>query len=92
MRIEAQVVEGRPPSTVDVPADDGRACRYCLKEWGPERSARGVHVSVHGVDAHGTPQPFPEGIAPSRRSEMCNSCDSKQVENRVRPGMEAVAL
>jgi hypothetical protein len=33
MRIEAQVVEGRPPSTVDVPADDGRACRYCLKEW-----------------------------------------------------------
>ena len=32
-RIEAQVVEGRPPSTVDVPADDGSTCRYCLAEW-----------------------------------------------------------
>jgi hypothetical protein len=33
MRIETQVVEGRPPSTVDVPADDGSTCRYCLAEW-----------------------------------------------------------
>jgi hypothetical protein len=33
MRIEAQVVEGRPPSTVDVPADDSSTCRYCLAEW-----------------------------------------------------------
>jgi hypothetical protein len=32
-RIEAQVVEGRPPSTVDVPADDGSTCRYCLADW-----------------------------------------------------------
>jgi len=33
-RIEAQVVEGRPPSTIDVPADDGSStCRYCLAEW-----------------------------------------------------------
>ena len=32
-RIEAQVVEGRPPSTVDVPADDGSTCRYCLAKW-----------------------------------------------------------
>ena len=33
IRIEAQIVEGRPPSTVDVPADDGSTCRYCLAEW-----------------------------------------------------------
>jgi hypothetical protein len=33
MRVDAQVVEGRPPSTVDVPADDGSTCRYCLAEW-----------------------------------------------------------
>jgi hypothetical protein len=33
MRVEAQVVEGRPPRTVDVPADDGSTCRYCLAEW-----------------------------------------------------------
>ena len=32
-RIEAQVVEGRPPSTVDVRADDEGSCRYCLAEW-----------------------------------------------------------
>ena len=34
IRIEAQLVEGRPPSTVDVPADDSSTCRYCLAEWG----------------------------------------------------------
>jgi hypothetical protein len=32
-RLEACVVEGRPPSTVDVLADDGSMCRYCLAEW-----------------------------------------------------------
>jgi hypothetical protein len=32
-RVEARVVEGRPQSTVDVPADDGSTCRYCLAEW-----------------------------------------------------------
>ena len=32
-RVEAEVVEGRPPSTVNVPADDSSTCRYCLKEW-----------------------------------------------------------
>ena len=31
--IEAQVVEGRPPKTIDVPADDGSTCRYCLAGW-----------------------------------------------------------
>jgi hypothetical protein len=33
VRVAAQVVEGRPPSTVDVPADDGSTCRYCLADW-----------------------------------------------------------
>lgn len=32
-RIEAQVVQGRPPSTVDVRAEDESTCRYCLTEW-----------------------------------------------------------
>jgi hypothetical protein len=31
--VEAQVVEGRPPKTIDVPADDGTTCRYCLAGW-----------------------------------------------------------
>jgi len=32
-RIEAEVIEGRPPKTLDVPAADGSTCRYCLAEW-----------------------------------------------------------
>jgi 3',5'-cyclic-AMP phosphodiesterase len=32
-RLEAAVVEGRPPRTIDVAADDGTTCRYCLAEW-----------------------------------------------------------
>jgi hypothetical protein len=34
-RLEAEVVEGRPPGTIDVQADDGSTCRYCLAEWAP---------------------------------------------------------
>jgi hypothetical protein len=33
IRIEAEVIEGRPPSTIDVPTDDSSTCRYCLAEW-----------------------------------------------------------
>ena len=32
-RVEAETVEGRPPKTIDVEAEDGGACRYCLAEW-----------------------------------------------------------
>jgi hypothetical protein len=32
-RLEANVVEGRPPKTIDVTADDGSTCRYGLAEW-----------------------------------------------------------
>ena len=31
--IEVEVVEGRPPKTIDVDADDGSTCRYGLSEW-----------------------------------------------------------
>ena len=31
--IEVEVVEGRPPKTIDVSADDGSTCRYCLAGW-----------------------------------------------------------
>jgi hypothetical protein len=31
--VEVEVVEGRPPKTVDVSAADGSMCRYCLAEW-----------------------------------------------------------
>lgn len=32
-RVDAPVVEGRPPKTVDVPDDSGATLRYCLAEW-----------------------------------------------------------
>ena len=31
--VEAEVVEGRPPKTLDLPDDDGGTCRYCLEGW-----------------------------------------------------------
>jgi hypothetical protein len=31
--IEVEVVEGRPPKIIDVPADHGSTCRYCLADW-----------------------------------------------------------
>jgi hypothetical protein len=32
-RIEVDVVEGRPPKTIDVHADDASTCRYGLADW-----------------------------------------------------------
>jgi hypothetical protein len=32
-QVEADVVEGRPPKTIDLPASDGTTCRYCLSNW-----------------------------------------------------------
>jgi hypothetical protein len=32
-RIDVEVVEGRPPKTMDLPVDDGTMCRYSLAEW-----------------------------------------------------------
>jgi hypothetical protein len=37
--VDVEIVEGRPPRTIEVRADDGTTCRYCLAEWtqaGPE--------------------------------------------------------
>jgi hypothetical protein len=34
--VEVEVVEGRPPKTIDVPDEKGGACRYCLAEWTQE--------------------------------------------------------
>ena len=32
-RLETRLVEGRPPKTIDTPADDRTMCRYCLADW-----------------------------------------------------------
>jgi hypothetical protein len=34
--VEVEVVEGRPPKTVDVPNEKGGTCRYCLAQWTQE--------------------------------------------------------
>jgi hypothetical protein len=31
--VVAEVIEGRPAKTLDVPDDAGIACRYCLADW-----------------------------------------------------------
>lgn len=31
--VDVELVEARPPRTVEVQADDGTTCRYCLTEW-----------------------------------------------------------
>ena len=31
--VDVELVEARPPRTVEVLADDGTTCRYCLAEW-----------------------------------------------------------
>jgi hypothetical protein len=33
-RFDTEIVQGRPPATLDVDAADGTTCRYCLAEWG----------------------------------------------------------
>jgi hypothetical protein len=50
MCIEAQVIDGRRPSTVDVLVDDGQHVPLLSRGLDPERSVRGVHVSLPGVD------------------------------------------
>lgn len=38
-RMEFEVIEGRPPKTIDVRAEDGTMCRYCLEDWVQSGSA-----------------------------------------------------
>jgi hypothetical protein len=32
-RIDVEVIEGRPPKTIDVPHDEVDSYRYCLADW-----------------------------------------------------------
>jgi hypothetical protein len=38
-RVEVEAIEGRPPKTLDLEADDGTTCRYCLQGWKQEGAA-----------------------------------------------------
>lgn len=47
-RIDAEVVEGRPPMTIDVAGDDGRTYRYGLADLAQEgRTA--TYTFLYGV-------------------------------------------
>ena len=47
---DAEVLEGRPPKTLDVSAEDGTTCRYCLRgRADAERQLRSLHVPVPRV-------------------------------------------
>jgi hypothetical protein len=48
LRIEAAVVEGRPPKIIDVPIDDGSRCRYCLADWS-QGGPSAVYTFLYGV-------------------------------------------
>lgn len=47
-RIDLDVVEGRPPKTIDVPAADGGTCRYCLADWA-QSGPSAVYTFLYGV-------------------------------------------
>jgi len=46
--LDAEVVEGRPPRTIDVAADDHTTCRYCLAEW-TQAGPSAVYTFVYRV-------------------------------------------
>jgi hypothetical protein len=45
---EAEIVEGRPRKTIDVPAGDGTIYRYCLADW-VQTGPRAVYTFLYGV-------------------------------------------
>jgi hypothetical protein len=47
--IETPVFEGRPPKIIDVPADDGSSCRYCLADW-VQSGPSAVYTFVYRVE------------------------------------------
>ena len=46
--VEAEIVEGRPGKTIDVPAGDGTICRYCLADW-VQTGPRAVYTFLYRV-------------------------------------------
>ena len=47
-RIEVDVVEGRPPKTIDVPVDDATTYRYCLAGWA-QSGASAIYAFLYRV-------------------------------------------
>ena len=47
-RIDVDIVEGRPPKTIDMRADDGSSCRYCLADW-VQTGPSATYTFLYGV-------------------------------------------
>jgi len=46
--VDVEIVEARPPRTIEVRADDGTTCRYCLAEW-TQSGPSAVYVFLYRV-------------------------------------------
>jgi len=47
-RIGVDIVEGRPPKTIDLRADDGSECRYYLADW-VQTGPSATYTFLYGV-------------------------------------------
>lgn len=47
-RVEVQVVQGRPPSTIEADGKDGRTSRYCLAEL-PQAGGSATYTFLYEV-------------------------------------------
>jgi hypothetical protein len=48
--VENTVLQLCPPREVHPTMDFGRACRYLMKEFGPEGDQAGANMAIHGVE------------------------------------------
>jgi hypothetical protein len=46
--VEVEVLEGRPPKTIDVPIDDATTSRYCLADWA-QSGPSAIYTFLYGV-------------------------------------------
>jgi len=46
--VDVEIVEARPPRTIEVLAGDGTTCRYCLAEW-TQSGPSAVYVFLYRV-------------------------------------------
>ena len=46
--MEVEVLEGRPPKTLDLAAGDGSTCRYCLADW-VQTGESAIHTFLYRV-------------------------------------------
>ena len=47
-RVDVAIVEGRPPKTIDLSADDESRCRYCLADW-TQTGASAVYTFLYFI-------------------------------------------